>query len=181
MQDLNKLYDKAYEFAKNAHKGQKRWSGSDYFENHVKIVSDNIPNVLNEIRDLTTLSEEELKIAKISALLHDVVEDTPVTNEDIRNEFGKEIAYIVSLLTKTDSYLEYILDLCKGISDEINGIRVGMIACIVKLSDLKHNVSDLKPGSMKDKYELSLALILTYINVKYQLQHAMDYTNDLSL
>ena len=69
----SELIRKAYDYAKNNHKEQKRMSGAD-------------------------LRLDDSTIA--SALLHDVVEDTEITHEDIVNEFGEEIAEMVEGVTK---------------------------------------------------------------------------------
>ena len=72
----------AFEFAKNAHKGQKRKSGHDFIVHPVEVA--------------THLARLELdpKVI-ISGLLHDVIEDTKINSKDIQNEFGKEITEIV--------------------------------------------------------------------------------------
>ena len=71
----------AFEFAKDAHKGQKRKSGHDFIVHPVEVA--------------THLARLELdpKVI-ISGLLHDVIEDTKINSKDIQNEFGKEITLV---------------------------------------------------------------------------------------
>ena len=81
------LIQKAYNFAAEHHKGQKRMSGEDY-----------IIHPLNVAYILADLQMDDATIC--AALLHDVVEDTPITHEDIAREFGDEIAEMVEGVTK---------------------------------------------------------------------------------
>src|SRR5579871_3242090 len=81
------LVKKAYEFAKRAHEGQMRKSGE--------------PFIIHPFAVARIISELKLDPATISAaLLHDVVEDCEVTLDEIRNEFGDEIATLVDGVTK---------------------------------------------------------------------------------
>ena len=81
------IIEKAYKFAEENHKDQTRVSGEKY-----------IIHPLNVAYILADLELDDSTIA--AALLHDVVEDTPVTHEDIVNEFGEEIADMVDGVTK---------------------------------------------------------------------------------
>ena len=78
---------KAYDLANSHHKEQNRESGEKY-----------IIHPLNVAYILADLELDDSTIA--AALLHDIVEDTPVTHQDIINEFGKEIAEMVDGVTK---------------------------------------------------------------------------------
>lgn len=81
------LIVKAYNYAKDNHKEQKRMSGEDY--------------IIHPLSVAYTLADLELDDSTIAAaLLHDVVEDTEITHEDIVNEFGEEIAEMVEGVTK---------------------------------------------------------------------------------
>ena len=83
----SELIRKAYDCANSNHKEQNRVSGEKY-----------INHPLNVAYILADLELDDSTIA--AALLHDVVEDTPVTHEDIVNEFGEEIAEMVEGVTK---------------------------------------------------------------------------------
>jgi len=110
------MIKKAYDYAAKAHAGQFDKGGKPYIE-HVKHVADRINGDNN---------------AKIVALLHDVVEDTDYTFEDIAAEgFEDCILEALRIITKnTDiEYMEYI-----------DNISSNELACKVKIVDLKHNM-----------------------------------------
>ena len=111
------LYQQALAIAKDAHKGQVDKAGVDYIQHPLFVAS---------------LVEGEL--AKTVALLHDVVEDSDWTLEDLRKEgLPEEVVQAVGILTKkrNEKYEEYILR-----------VKQNSLARQVKLADLKHN-SDL--------------------------------------
>lgn len=111
------LYQQALAIAKDAHKGQVDKAGVDYIQHPLFVAS---------------LVEGEL--AKTVALLHDVVEDSDWTLEDLRKEgLPEEVVQAVGILTKkrNENYEEYILR-----------VKQNPLARQVKLADLKHN-SDL--------------------------------------
>nr|WP_248628950.1 HD domain-containing protein [Enterococcus cecorum] len=111
------LYQQALAIAKDAHKGQVDKAGVDYIQHPLFVAS---------------LVEGEL--AKTVALLHDVVEDSDWTLEDLRKEgLPEEVVQAVGILTKkrNEKYEEYILR-----------VKQNPLARQVKLADLKHN-SDL--------------------------------------
>jgi len=83
----SELIKKAYDYAKANHNEQKRLSGEEY-----------IIHPLSVAYILADLKLDDSTIA--SALLHDVVEDTEITHEDIVQEFGEEIAEMVEGVTK---------------------------------------------------------------------------------
>lgn len=107
---------KARAWAVKAHAGQKDKAGKDYFKAHVTVVAEGVKGD---------------PIAEAVAFLHDTVEDTSVTIEDIRTGFPKEVADTVSTLThsKGISYAEYLWY-----------IQQNSIAVKVKLSDLRSNM-----------------------------------------
>jgi len=126
----------AEEISKEYHKGQKRLDGSDYFL-HLQGVADLMP--------------EEAIGLKIVAWLHDILEDTPMIKEKLlKLGFDEGLIKSVVVITreKGGNYLNYILRCSK---DEI--------AREVKIADLTHNLSNLKKGSLRDKYLLSLYIL----------------------
>nr|MBN1228584.1 bifunctional (p)ppGpp synthetase/guanosine-3',5'-bis(diphosphate) 3'-pyrophosphohydrolase [Anaerolineae bacterium] len=129
----------AYDFALEAHAGQKRASGEAY--------------VIHCIEVARILIELELDTAVVAAgLLHDIVEDTPISLDDLQNEFGEEIAMLVSGVTKLDQ----ITDATNASSDhqyanrEAEFLRKTLLAMnddirviLVKLADRLHNMRTL--------------------------------------
>ena len=86
---------KAYYFAKNAHTGQKRASGEEYFTHPCAVAQ-----ILIDLRmDSNTIA---------AAFLHDVLEDTPVTQQDIKNEFGDEVLELVEGVTKPKTLKRFL-------------------------------------------------------------------------
>ncbi|RMD96972.1 MAG: bifunctional (p)ppGpp synthetase/guanosine-3',5'-bis(diphosphate) 3'-pyrophosphohydrolase, partial [Calditrichaeota bacterium] len=81
------LLQKAFYFSMEAHRDQLRKSGEPYFEHCYQVA-----------RILTELKMDQVTVA--GGLLHDVVEDTGVTLEQVEDEFGKEIAQLVDGVTK---------------------------------------------------------------------------------
>lgn len=82
--------EKAYKFAAKAHKGQKRASGQSYIVHPTQVAG--------------TLAKLGLDPDTVAAgFLHDTVEDTAATNDDIKREFGKDVAFIVDGVTKLKS------------------------------------------------------------------------------
>ena len=111
------LYQQALAIAKDAHKGQVDKAGVDYIQH-----------------PLFVASWVEGELAKTVALLHDVVEDSDWTLEDLRKEgLPEEVVQAVGIITKkrNENYEEYILR-----------VKQNPLARQVKLADLKHN-SDL--------------------------------------
>jgi hypothetical protein len=120
--------------ATEAHKGQFR-----------KYPSDNsVPYIVHPIAVAEMLDEPRLKC---TALLHDVLEDTEITGTELVNMgVPNDVVLLVCILTHipNEDYLQYL-----------GRIRACPAAVKVKLADLKHNLSDLPNGTMKDKYLLA--------------------------
>lgn len=126
------LIESAYRFAKEKHSDQKRRSGEPY-----------ITHPLEVAKILTNFKVDQASIA--SAILHDVVEDTETTVEDIEQEFGKTIAQLVDGLTKigkikfTSSQERMAENFRKMVLAMAKDLRV----IIVKLADRLHNMRTL--------------------------------------
>lgn len=130
--------EKAYEIAKKAHLGQIDKAGEDYIKHPEKVAS-----FVN--------SDEE----KAVAYLHDVIEDTELTLEDLREYgFSEEVLKAVDVITKKkgQDYQTYLYS-----------VKENKLARVVKLADLRHN-SDLtrliniteKDRERKEKYQKAI-------------------------
>ena len=126
------LIQKAYKFAEEHHRGQKRLSGEDY-----------IIHPLNVAYILADLQLDDATIC--TALLHDVVEDTDVTNEDIIKNFGKEIAEMVAGVTKLGKIQYVTIE-----EEQVENYRKMFLAMgkdirviLIKLADRLHNMRTL--------------------------------------
>ncbi len=128
-----KLILKAYTFARDNHANQKRLSGEEYIMHPLNVAS--------------ILSEINLDDATIcAALLHDVVEDTPVTQEQLIKEFGEEIGEMVDGVTKLGK-LQYTT----REEEQVENYRKMFLAMgkdirviLIKLADRLHNMRTLK-------------------------------------
>ena len=126
------IIEKAFDYAKNAHKGQKRASGEDYFSH---------PCAVSKI-----LMDLGLDSATISAaLLHDVIEDTPVSEGDIKKEFGDEVLQLVQGVTKLEKIEFHSKE--EEQAENFRKIFVAMAkdirVIIIKLADRLHNMRSL--------------------------------------
>jgi len=139
------LITKAFNFAKAAHKGIKRRSGEPYIMHPLAVAR----IVVREIGLGST--------SICSALLHDVVEDTDYTVEDIENLFGAKIAQIVDGLTKisggvfaekASEQAENFRKLLITMSDDIRVI-------LIKLSDRLHNMRTLGSMPLAKQYKIA--------------------------
>src|SRR3989338_7351755 len=127
-----KLIGQAFEFAQNIHNGQKRDSGADY--------------LVHPLKTAELLAEMSLDSETVSAaLLHDALEDSPVTAEELEKEFGPNIAFLVQSVTKLHrvSYSgekEYIENFHKMILATAKDVRV----VLIKLADRFNNLETLR-------------------------------------
>jgi GTP pyrophosphokinase len=134
------LLTKAAAWAINAHQEQQRASGEPY-HSHVFAVAD----ILNDLHlDYETLA---------AAMLHDVVEDTEVTLDDIRENFGPAIARMVDGVTKMDRIGEFQQEAAAGTEDQeqSENLRKLLLAMaedvrvvLIKLADRLHNMRTLQ-------------------------------------
>jgi GTP pyrophosphokinase len=124
---------KAWEFCLEHHKGQLRASGEPY--------------VLHPLEVALVLSEMKLDSTAIAAgLLHDAVEDTPVTTEDITAKFGEQVAHIVEGVTKIDK-----IEFANREDRQAENVRKMLLAMVsdvrvvlIKLADRLHNMRTLE-------------------------------------
>ncbi|MDD3144945.1 MAG: RelA/SpoT family protein [Candidatus Gracilibacteria bacterium] len=146
MRNLNFEYIKseifrAYLYSRDAHEGQNRLSGDPYIIHPVEATE-----ILLELNpDIYTIQ---------ACLLHDVIEDTLKTSDDIKKEFGVEVAFLCEGLAKL-SKIRY-----KGEDRDVGSLRKMVVAMaedlrviFVKLSDRLHNMRTLRHHPKKEKRE----------------------------
>ena len=146
------IIDKAFNFAKQAHKGVRRLSGEPYIMHPIAVAQ---------------IACEEIGLGSTSicaALLHDVVEDTDYTVEDISNIFGPKIAQIVDGLTKisggifgdkASAQAESFKKLLLTMSDDIRVI-------LIKISDRLHNMRTLGSQLPGKQYKIAGETLYIY-------------------
>lgn len=133
----------AYELAKEAHKNQKRKTGEPY--------------IIHPIAVARIVAEEfELGANPImAAFLHDVVEDTPYTLDDIKERFGEDVAFLVGVVTK-EKKAEY--NQSKQIDNYrqiLASVQFDVRAILIKLADRLHNMRTL--DSMRTDKQMKIA------------------------
>ena len=153
------LITKAFNFARQAHKGVRRLSGEPYIMHPIAVAQ-------------IACSEIGLGSTSIcSALLHDVVEDTDYTVEDIENIFGPKIAQIVDGLTKisggifgeqASAQAENFKKLLLTMSDDIRVI-------LIKIADRLHNMRTLDSQPANKKYKIAGETLYIYAPLAHRL------------
>ena len=155
--DLSAL-EKAFRFARQWHEGQMRDSGEPYMAHSVRVA-----RILAEMRmDL---------VAMQTGLLHDVVEDTSVTVEQVRKEFGEEVARCVDGVTKLTK-----LDFFSAEDRQAESVRKMLLAMVedirvimVKLADRIHNMRTLSYLDPERRQRIARETIEIYAPIAHRL------------
>jgi len=163
MEKVNKKVNKefikkAFFFAKESHEGQFRVSGEPYYEHPVSVAI-----------SLFDLGMDDVTVA--SALLHDVLEDTEVTHEEMEKKFGKEVVELVEGVTKlgkipySSKEEQQIENLRKMFLAMAKDIRV----IIIKLADRLHNLRTMKSMPDEKRREKALETMEIYAPLAHRL------------
>lgn len=180
-------------YAKNLHAKQKRDNGEPYY-NHLLRVASSFADYYDCKKDL---AERELDLI-VTSFLHDAVEDTGVTFEEVRsflfNVYPKELSgshaeefcifrvnSIVEALKylthiKGEKYFEYVMRIISLNKLALNDVEKYMcplvLTVLTKLSDIKDNTSEIDSGSRRDKYFLTRYILkneITYFSELYDV------------
>ncbi len=134
---------KAYEFAAEAHKKQKRKSGEPYIIHPIavaKIIGEELQMPVNSI---------------IAAFLHDVVEDTDYTLEDIEERFGDDVSFLVGVVTKPKKEKYEHSKQIDNYRQILSSVHYDIRALLIKLADRLHNMRTL--SSMRPDKQMKIA------------------------
>ena len=151
------LVSRAYAFSKQAHSNQQRKNGDPYFS-----------HVVATAEILAAMHADGVTIA--AGLLHDVLEDTPTTEESLRETFGEELFTLVSGVTKL-GHLKY-----KGITRHAESLRKFFIASahdirvvVIKLADRLHNVRTLEYVRPDKQHRIAIETLEIYARLADRL------------
>lgn len=152
------VVERAYEFARKAHEGQYRSSGEDYIQHPLAVA--------------LILAELRMDIASIAAaLLHDVVEDTKYSLQDVEKRFGQEIASLVDGVTKLsriefkskeEAQAEYLRKMFFAMARDIRVV-------LIKLADRLHNMRTLKYQRPEKQIEVARETLDIYAPLAHRL------------
>ena len=151
------LVKRAYEFAKKSHQGQKRKNGEPYIHHSAAAAE----YVAEWGLDETTIA---------AALLHDVVEDTGVPLEKLKEEFGEEVSFLVDGVTKIGQ-VRY-----RGVEEKVENLRKFILyiskdirVILVKLADRLHNMKTLYAVHTQKQKRIALETMEIYAPLAYRL------------
>ncbi|MFC1697065.1 RelA/SpoT family protein [Nanoarchaeota archaeon] len=167
-----KLITKAYNFAVEKHKGQKRETGEDYIVHPIEVAK-----ILIDMRaDSATIC---------AALLHDTVEDSGVKVKEIIDEFSEEIADLVQGLTKIDKVnFETKEDYnAENIRKVLLATTKDIRVMLIKLADRLHNMKTLKIFKPEKQKRIATETLNIYAPIAYKLgiQKVKGELEDLAL
>ena len=158
----------AFELAKTAHADQKRKSGEPYIFHPIAVAN---------------IVAEELMLGAnpvIAAFLHDVVEDTDFTIDDIQQRFGDDVAFLVRVVTKQEKEHYEMSRQMDNYKQMLDSIHYDIRALLVKLADRLHNMRTLnsmrpdkqmKIAGETDYFYAPLANRLGLYNIKVELEN----------
>lgn len=141
-EDVERIHS-AYFFAKEAHKEQRRKSGEPYIMHPLAVAR---------------IVAEELGLGSnpiIAAFLHDVVEDTEYTIEDIKERFGEDVAFLVNVITKRKKKHYEASKQIDNYKQMLDSLQYDIRALLIKLADRLHNMRTL--SSMRPDKQMKIA------------------------
>ena len=152
------LVKKAFELCVNAHQGQKRISHEDYYY-----------HPYNVAKIVVSLGMDTQSV--VASLLHDVVEDTDITVEEISQQFGKEVALLVDGVTKIGR-----LNFSTKEQQQAESLRKMLIAMgqdirviIIKLADRLHNMRTIDAMTPQKQRDKSVETLEVYAPIAHRL------------
>lgn len=165
--DMSRIRD-AFAWAREAHAGQWRKSG--------------LPYILHPISVARIVAEELMLDADtvIAAFLHDVVEDTEISNDEIQRRFGDNVAFLVRVVTKQEKAAYDMSPQLDNFKQMLDSVHYDIRALLMKLADRLHNMRTLdslspskqmKIAGETDCFYAPLANRLGLYNIKVELEN----------
>ncbi|MBC6995813.1 RelA/SpoT family protein [Neolewinella lacunae] len=148
---------RAYELANFSHRYQRRKSGEPYMYHPIAVAR---------------ICAEEIGLgptAICAALLHDVVEDTPVSLEDIRTAFGESIAQMVGGLTKLDSAYSNESQQAANFKKVLSTLIVDVRIVLIKMADRLHNMRTIKSMAEHKQFKIAAETSFIYAPLAHRL------------
>ena len=156
-QEGRDLIARAFQFSKSAHAGQSRNSGDEYFS-----------HVFSTAKILAEMNADAVTVA--AGLLHDVLEDTAVSEAEMRSEFGDDVVNLVAGVTKL-GHIKY-----KGVARHAESLRKFFIASAhdirvvtIKLADRLHNISTLQHVPKEKQNRIAIETLEIYARLADRL------------
>lgn len=158
----------AFNFAYEAHKNQRRKTGEPYIIHPIAVAK---------------IIAEELQLGAqpvCAAFLHDVVEDTPCTNERIKELFGDDVAFLVKVVTKPTKKKYAMSKQLDNFKQMLDSVHYDIRAILIKLADRLHNMRTLdsmrpdkqmKIAGETDYFYAPLANRLGFYTIKIELEN----------
>ena len=152
------LIKKAYDFGAYHHDGQKRNSGEDYFIHPIAVAS-NLSNM--------KLDDETI----CAGLMHDVLEDTDVTRDEMQDIFGKEITFLVDGVTKLKNlnYNSKEEKQAENIRKMVMAMAKDVRVVLIKLADRLHNMRTLEYMTRKKQIQKANETLEIYVPLAHRL------------
>lgn len=155
-QDLE-MVDKAFYFAVEAHKNQRRRTGEPYIYHPIEVA---------------TIAAHDIGLGRTSiicALLHDVVEDTEYTLDDINAMFGEKVARVVDGLTKFEKMEDVESMQAENFRKIISSLSYDIRVVLIKLSDRLHNMRTLDSMPKHKQLKIASETLYLYAPLAYRL------------
>ena len=169
--DTKRLFD-AFTFADGAHKGQLRKSGEPY--------------IIHPLAVAEIVADLELDVdSVIAAILHDCIEDTPATHQDIAKKFGEPVAALVEGVTKLTrvQYVSKEEEQMENLRKMLMAMAQDIRVILIKVCDRLHNMRTMEYQSPRKQREKSLETMEIYAPIAHRLgmQKLKWELEDLSL
>jgi guanosine-3',5'-bis(diphosphate) 3'-pyrophosphohydrolase len=152
------MVSRAYEVAARAHTGQRRLSGEEYVQHPLAVAG--------------TLADINLDAATIAAaLLHDTIEDTPLTLEEVKADFGPDVAHLVEGVTKLSriSFRSSQQLQAENIRKMLLAMAEDVRVVLIKLADRLHNMRTLDPLPEAKRLRIAKETLEIYAPLAHRL------------